>query len=274
MATQTLVGASYLLRGLSLIHRPGLRLYAYIPLAINTLLFATLIWLGAAQFGTLIDSLLPQWLDWLRWLLWPLFAITMAVVAFFIFSMITNLVAAPFNGMLAEAVERQLTGQEIHQSGTWKTLLQEALPAIWMELNKIGYFALRAIPLLILFFIPGLNIVAPFLWFAFSAWMLTLEYMDYPMGNHGVTFPEQRQRLQQHRLLGLGFGGATMLANSIPLVNFLVMPSAVAGATVLWVTQLKPNSPEQERSSTTQNVSGQPEDVTAASSHESRAEIR
>lgn len=249
MATQALVGASYLLRGLQLIHRPGLRAYAYIPLAINTLLFATLIWLGAAQFGALIEGLLPPWLDWLRWLLWPLFAITVAVVAFFIFSMLTNLIGAPFNGMLAEAVERQLTGQEINQSGTWRTLLREALPAIWMELKKIGYFALRAIPLLILFFIPGLNLVAPFLWFAFTAWVLALEYMDYPMANHGVTFPEQRQRLQQHRLLGFGFGGATLLATTIPLVNFLVMPSAVAGATALWVAHLKPHGPAQAQSS-------------------------
>jgi CysZ protein len=247
LVTQTFIGASYLLRGFHLIHRPGLRSYAYIPLAINALLFTTLIWLSAAQFGTLIDTLLPKWLDWLGWVLWPLFAVTMAVIVFFIFSMIANLIGAPFNGLLAKAVERQLTGQEINETtNTWKELLREALPAIWMELNKIGYFALRAVPLLILFLIPGLNIVAPLLWFAFSAWMLTLEYMDYPMGNHGITFPEQRQRLQQHHSLGLGFGGVTMLANSIPLVNFLVMPSAVAGATALWVGHLKSSTHEDQ----------------------------
>lgn len=245
MVTQSLMGASYLLRGFHLIHRPGLRLYAYIPFTINTLLFTTLIWLGTAQFSTLINTLLPEWLDWLRWLLWPLFALTMMVIAFFIFSMIANLIGAPFNGLLAKAVEQQLTGQPINQSSTWAESFREALSAIGMELIKISYFALRAIPLLILFLIPGLNIIAPFLWFAFSAWMLALEYMDYPMGNHGITFPEQRQRLQRHHLLGLGFGGATLLANSIPLVNFLVMPSAVAGATALWVGQLKPNHQEQ-----------------------------
>lgn len=247
MVSQTLVGASYLLQGLHLIHRPGLRRYTYIPLTINLLLFTALIWLSAAQFSTLMDTLLPnnKWLDWLSWLLWPLFAVAMAVLVFFIFSMIANLIGAPFNGLLAKAVEQQLTSEEINGSsiGTWKDLAREIFPAIWMELNKIGYFILRAIPLLILFLIPGLNIIAPFLWFAFSAWILTLEYMDYPMGNHGITFPEQRRRLQQHRALGLGFGGATMLANSIPLVNFLVMPTAVAGATALWVEHLKPRSP-------------------------------
>lgn len=257
MFTQFFVGANHLLQGFHLIHRPGLRAYAYIPLAINTLLFGILIWLGATQFNTLIEALLPSWLEWLHWLLWPLFAVTMAVIVFFIFSLIANLIGAPFNGPLAKAVERHLTDQEIQESST--TLLREVFSAIWMELNKIGYFALRAIPLLLLFLIPGINLVAPLLWFAFSAWMFTLEYMDYPMGNHRINFPEQRQRLQRHRLLGLGFGGATLFATSIPLVNFFVMPSAVAGATALWVTHLKPHHETQAQPSIFQSPSDQQE---------------
>ncbi|ADJ28337.1 sulfate transporter CysZ [Nitrosococcus watsonii] len=257
MITQVFVGVNHLLRGFKLIHRPGLRAYAYIPLAINTLLFSILIWLGAAQFGALIDALLPPWLEWLHWLLWPLFAVTMAVIVFFIFSLIANLIGAPFNGPLAKAVEYHLTGQEIQESST--TLLREAFSAIWMELNKISYFALRAIPLLLLFLIPGLNFIAPFLWFAFSAWMFALEYMDYPMGNHKISFPQQRQQLQQHRLLGLGFGGATLFATSIPFVNFFVMPSAVAGATALWVTHLKPRHETQAQPSAFQSPSDQQE---------------
>lgn len=240
MATQPLIGARYLLRGLHLIHRPGLRRYAYIPLAINILFFATILWLGASQFSDFINALLPEWLDWLRWLLWPLFAVTAAVAIFFIFSAIANLIAAPFNGLLAEAVERHLTGQENHRSSTWREVLQEGISDFWTELHKLSYFAMRAIPLLILFLIPGLNILAPFLWVILSAWMLSLEYLNYPMGNYGMALLTQRQCLQQHRLLGLGFGGATLLANSIPLLNFLVIPSAVAGATALWVERLKP----------------------------------
>lgn len=255
MSTQAVLGAHYLIRGLYLIHRPGLRRYAYIPLIINTLFFATLLWLGAAQFGEFINTLLPPWLDWLRWLLWPLFAITVAVAAFFIFSALINLIAAPFNSLLSEAIERYLTGETITSSGTWKGLLQEALLEFWMELRKLSYFAACAIPLLILSLIPGLNLMAPFLWIGFSAWMFTLEYLSYPMGNHGITFPAQRQRLQQHRLLTLGFGGATLFANSIPLLNFLVMPSAVAGATALWVERLKPsNQRPSSFSSTSQRL--------------------
>ena len=71
-----------------------------------------------------------------------------------------------------------------------------------------------------------------------TAYMLAIAYVDYPMGNHGLTFPEQRRRLASRRWLAFGFGGAVMGALAIPVLNFLVIPCAVAGATALWVEQL------------------------------------
>jgi CysZ protein len=99
------------------------------------------------------------------------------------------------------------------------------------------YFLIRAVPLLLLFLIPGVNIFAPVLWMAFSAWMLALEYADYPMGNHGLLFSEQRLKLREKRLTILGFGGAVLLLTLIPAVNFVAVPTAVAGATVMWVEE-------------------------------------
>jgi len=66
-----------------------------------------------------------------------------------------------------------------------------------------------------------------------------LQYGDYPMANHNISVPEQRKKLADNRMTSLSFGGATMLMTLIPLLNFLVIPSAVAGATVLWVERLK-----------------------------------
>jgi CysZ protein len=80
-----------------------------------------------------------------------------------------------------------------------------------------------------------INIIAPFVWMVFGAWMLALEYLDYPMGNHGLSFPVQRQTAQKKRLTVLSFGGATLFATLTPFINLLVMPAAVAGATALWL---------------------------------------
>ena len=99
-------------------------------------------------------------------------------------------------------------------------------------------WAVRSLPPLVLFLIPGINVVAPIVWMAVGAWMLAVTYVDYPMANHGNDFDELRARLRERRLLSLGFGGAVMAALAVPVLNFLVIPCAVAGATAMWVEQL------------------------------------
>jgi len=235
-------GARHLLAGFKIIRQPGLRRYVVVPLSVNILIFGGLIYGAIGWYRVLLDKLLgylPGWLAWLQYLLLPLLAITVLVVVFYGFTLLANLIAAPFNGLLAEAVERHLTGKPVADSGDWKKLIKDILPAIFSELRKLLYFVLWAIPFGILFLIPGINLAAPVLWALFSAWMLTIEYGDYPMGNHNLFFPDQRARLRKRRLLSLGFGSLTLLVTMIPVLNFVAMPVAVAGATSMWVRDLR-----------------------------------
>ncbi|MBU0498751.1 MAG: sulfate transporter CysZ [Gammaproteobacteria bacterium] len=231
---EPLSGFGCALAGLRLVLKPELRHFVLIPFLINLLVFSGLIWLGLTQFEGLMGWLLPAegWFSYLRWLLWPLFALAAVLIVFYSFTAFANLIAAPFNALLAEKVEIHLTGRRPPQNGPlWK----EALPSLLSELRKMLYFLLRAIPLLILFLIPGVNLAAPFLWLLFNAWFLALEYGGYPMGNHGIRFSDQLRRLKAQRLNSLGFGAGVTLLMLIPLLNFLAMPAAVAGATLLWV---------------------------------------
>jgi CysZ protein len=239
MTNNPLTGAQYMMRGLQLIMRPGLRRFVLIPILINTIVFSLLAWLGVSQFEAFMDYLLPEdsWFAFIRWLLWPLFVMALVLVIIYTFTTLANLIAGPFNGLLAEQVERVLSGQEPEQ--TTGNLWKEILPSLLSELRKLGYFLLRAVPLLVLFIIPVVNVAAPFIWLAFNAWFLALEYADYPMGNHGLKFPEQHARLKSVRLTSLGFGGGATVLTMIPVLNFVAMPAAVAGATVLWHEQFK-----------------------------------
>ncbi|MFO7603523.1 MAG: sulfate transporter CysZ [Gammaproteobacteria bacterium] len=225
-------GAGYLLKGFALLGKPGIKRYVMIPLLINILLFTALVWLLSDQFGLFIDWLtpsLPDWLAWLTWLLWVVFALVALLLIFFSFSVIANLVGAPFNSYLAAAVEQYLSGTK--PAGGNLSLPVEIIKSVKSETNKILYALLWLIPLLIISIIPGINIIAPVLWAWFGAWILAIEYADYPLGNYGLGFSEVKAKLKQHRWLALGFGGAVTLATLIPLVNLLVMPTAVAGAT-------------------------------------------
>jgi CysZ protein len=237
MRNNPLNGGIYFLRGFKLILRPGIRGYVLVPLLINVLVFAALIYLGADQLQSLLDAMLPDWLEWLKWLLLPIFLLAALLVAFFTFNLVANLISAPFNGLLAEAVERQLTGKPLPEGG-WRKLINDFGKTLVSELRKVGYIVVRAIPILLLMPFPVVNVVASLLWILFSAWMLAVTFADYPMANHGIGFPQQRSLLARRRMLSLGFGGSVMAALAVPVLNFFVIPCAVAGATAMWVEEL------------------------------------
>ena len=232
-------GASYVFRGFSLLKHPGLRRFVAVPLLINTLLFSAATWWAWKLLNKYILNGLPGWLEWLSWILVPVFSIAMLVFVFYTFTLIANLVGAPFNSKLAEKVEELLAGKQINQKSGMSALAADALKSIASEFKKLLYLAAWSLPLLILFLIPGINAFAPFLWLAFSAWMLSLEYVDCPMGNHGITFKQQRKKLKQNRWLAWGFGSMVLVMTLIPVLNFFAMPVAVIGATVLWVEKLR-----------------------------------
>lgn len=234
METNLLSGVEYLVQGLKLILRPGLRRYLIIPLSVNTAIFAIVIWIGIDQFELLLDRFLPEtsWLHYFRWLAWPLLTFTLVLVLFYTFTAIANLLAAPFNGILAAKAEQLLTGSAPPDSpDNWVTGI---VPGLVSEFRKLIYFLVRAVPLLLLFLVPIVQLAAPFLWILFNAWFFALEYLDYPLSNHGMNFGQQRQWAKKSRMAAFGFGGAVTLLMVIPVLNFAVMPAAVAGATIFW----------------------------------------
>ncbi len=174
----------------------------------------------------------------MHWLLWPLFILTVLMVIFYTFSLVANVIAAPFNGLLAERVQKMVapTGSAPRPSAdtNWRDLLFSPLA----ELRKLLYFVAWAIPLLVLSFVPAVNVAAPVLWAVSTSWMLALEYADYPLGNRGLNLQAQRRLLRRHWPLTLGFGGMTLLLTLIPGLNLLVMPAAVIGATLMWNKEL------------------------------------
>ena len=103
------------------------------------------------------------------------------------------------------------------------------------EVRKIFYSIKWMIPLLIITFIPVVNIVSPLAWILFAAWFFALEYTDYPLANRGLLFDEVRRYNQLNRMRALGLGTGVFILTSIPFVNFIAMPVAVAAATRMTV---------------------------------------
>lgn len=238
MITGLFKGFGYIFSGLSLITQPGIRPFVMVPLLINTVLFAGGIWLAKSQLEYWMAHLLPSWLSWLEWLLWPIFAVLIFFVVFYVFTLVANILAAPFNAVLAEKVEARLNGQPIPEFAGYKSLPALLTRTFRSELSKLWYMGKWFVLLLILTVIPGVNIVAPVAWTLFGAWMLAIEYADYPMGNHNLFFNDELVVLKKNRAEALGFGWLLSLMTVVPVLNFLSMPVGVAGGTALWVKKL------------------------------------
>ncbi|HEX4974731.1 MAG TPA: sulfate transporter CysZ [Pseudomonadales bacterium] len=231
-------GALYFVQGFKMLLKPGLRNFVVIPLLISFLVFASVI--GPAVYYisealNLLVSKLPEWLSFLYWIITTILIVLLLLVSGYFFNIVTSLIAAPFNSFLAEKTETLLTGKQSASLSGVSEMLQLITHSIKRELDKLWYYLPRLTILIVLTFIPGINVLASFAWLIMGAWMLAIQYSDYPMDNNKISFKNMLLLLKQERAIALGFGLATTAMLSVPVLNMLAMPAAVIGATCMWV---------------------------------------
>ncbi|TCW00480.1 sulfate transporter CysZ [Biostraticola tofi] len=235
-------GLHYFISGWRLVTLPGIKRYVMIPLLLNIILLGGSFWWLYSKLNEWMPkamAYIPDWLQWLSYILWPLSVVAILLIFGYFFSTIANLIASPFSGLLAEKLEARLTGKPLPDSG-WIGLLRDTPRILHREWLKLVYYLPRAVMLLLLYFIPGFGqTVAPILWFAFSAWMLAVQYCDFPFDNHKVPFRTMRGALRRHKYINLQFGALVSIFTLIPVVNLMIMPVAVCGATAMWVDRYR-----------------------------------
>jgi CysZ protein len=230
-----LSGAGYFIKGFELIRLKGIRRFVFIPLTVNIILFAIafyFMFLQLDHYMMVLDNWLWDGFKWLTTLLWPVMVVTVLVLFSFLFSTIANWVAAPFNGLLSEKVEAMLTGTT-NPSGGFLDVIKDVPRTLGREWLKLTYYLPRAIGFFILMMV--LPLIGQIIWFLFTAWMMAIQYEDYPFDNHKISFKEMKNSLQNKQGLSYSFGMTVAVFAMIPLVNLIVMPVAICGATALWV---------------------------------------
>lgn len=228
-------GAGYFIKGFELIRTPGIRRFVFIPLTVNLILFSYAFYymfLQLESYMLTLDDWLGESFSWLSNFIWPLAVLFILIVFSFIFSSVANWLAAPFNGLLSEKVEALLTNQPLNNDGVFD-IVKDIPRTLSRELSKLGYYLPRALGFFLLYWL--LPVIGQVLWLLFLAWMMAVQYKDYPFDNHKISFNRMRQALKQHQGLSYSFGITTAIFSMIPLVNLVVMPVAICGATALWV---------------------------------------
>jgi CysZ protein len=234
-------GAGYLVSGVKLLRKHGLRKFVALPLAINIFIYSAAGATGGKYFQKFLNYLMPDGDGILtelgRGILWVLFGLSFLVILFFTFNLIANLLGAPFNGLLSDRVRGYLSVEgESSPSGSL-SFLSTLLPSLFSEMRK--FFRFMAISLLLFSFsiFPLVNLISPFLWVIFTSWMMSAEYISYPMEQEGKYFSHVRKYIRDRKALTYGFGSAALVMSVIPIANFFVMPAAVMGATALYMEE-------------------------------------
>lgn len=230
-------GPAYFFQGFSIISDKAIRPYVLIPIFVNIVLLILLWgWMIHEMDHWLakLDQIIPAWLLWLNFLIWPLFILMLFVITAYCFSLLANWIASPFLGLLSERVQLLLNGDPVPEI-SWGQIIVELPSIIGRQLRLVLYYIPRAILLVIIMFIPGLNTISGLLWFCFGAWMLSIQYLDYPLDNNQKSYRELMRFAKKHRWDSFTFGVCAMVGTMIPVVNLFVIPAAVAGATALYV---------------------------------------
>lgn len=226
-------GMQYVIKGVKQLLTPGLRRFVIIPIIFNCLVFAGLFYLGyyyLLSYAYYYVDKLPSWLSFLNGVLIVLFTIMFLLIFLGLFTVMFNVIAAPFNGLLAEKVQLQLYGRSVPSI----SFSRMALRAFKRQGQFLAYFLPRLLGMGLLFLIPFIHPIFPFAWFLFTAWMLSVQFQDIPMDNNLLSFQAMLQKVKSNTFRSLGFGSAVNLIGFIPFLNIVVMPAAVIGSTLLY----------------------------------------
>jgi CysZ protein len=233
-------GFFYPYRGLKFLFRhPKLLSYAAIPFGINALLFWLFAWFVASRFGGWLERLVPSGDAWywavLFYLLLVLFSVVLILIVVYTFTLIGNLILAPFNDLLSEKVEWVYSGNRLEEPFRLRTFAKDLTRSLKAELGRMGLYLTGFVVLLSLNLFPPVGtaiygVALPVYTLFFLGW----EYLDYSMERWRFPFASKRKTAFRNAgaFLGLGAGSALLLL--IPFVNLLAIPVCVTGATLLF----------------------------------------
>ncbi|MFY1696230.1 MULTISPECIES: EI24 domain-containing protein [unclassified Solwaraspora] len=147
------------------------------------------------------------------------------------FTAVTLLIGDPFYEKISEWVEEHHGGvPNAVDVPWWRSLWHSLLDSS----RLIAFGIIIGVPLFVLGFIPIVGqTVVPVLAALFGGWRLALELVGSAFYRRGLRLPDRRAALRGNRPRAIGFGAAVFCCCLIPFGAVLIMPAAVAGATLL-----------------------------------------
>ncbi|MFF4605637.1 EI24 domain-containing protein [Streptomyces sp. NPDC001339] len=212
--------------------------FGMIPALIALVLYAAVltalaIWSGdiAAWATPFADTWGSPWQGLLRGVFVALLVAGGLMLSVLTFTAVTLLIGDPFYESLSEKVEES----EGHcPPGPGRPLWQEILIALRDSVHVLLRAAGFGVLLFALGFVPVIGqTVIPAIGFCVSGFFLAVELTSVALQRRGIPVRERLRLLRGRKALAVGFGTPLVLLFLIPFVAVMLMPGAVAGATLL-----------------------------------------
>ena len=164
-------------------------------------------------------------------------AIFVLVIGLILYKHIILALSAPFMSAVSEKIEIHINGSL--RSNHRKTTFQEQLwRGIRINVRNLGKELLITIPILLLKFIPVVNIFSTILLFLVQAYYAGFGNMDYTLERH-LNYKESINFVGKNKGVSIGNGIVFMLCLLIPVLGIIiVLPLSVTAASVRTVELL------------------------------------
>ncbi|WP_040280665.1 EI24 domain-containing protein [Psychroserpens damuponensis] len=228
---------------LALISKLKLWKYFLVPIIIS-MVTASVIALSAYGLSDNIGNFLAQVWPWdfgkdtFTWISTFIGAIVVIAIGLILYKHIIMAFSAPFMSPVSEKIEAHLTGIEKHHHRP--TSFKEQLwRGIRINVRNLAKELLITVPLLLLKFIPVVNIFSTVLLFMVQAYYAGFGNMDYTLERH-FKYKDSVQFIRKHRGIAIGNGLVFILFLLIPFIGvILVLPMSVTAASIKTVELLK-----------------------------------
>ena len=160
------------------------------------------------------------------------------VIGIILFKHIIMALSAPFMSPVSEKIEAHFTGNLPHSHRN-TTFMQQLCRGIRINGRNLFMELLVTIPILLLKFIPIVNIFSTILLFMVQAYYAGFGNMDYTLERH-FQYKDSLQFVRKHRGLAIGNGIVFILCLLIPVLGIiLVLPLSVTAASTRTVEAIQ-----------------------------------
>ncbi|MBR9915758.1 MAG: coproporphyrinogen III oxidase [Algicola sp.] len=165
-------------------------------------------------------------------------AVIVLVIGLILYKHIVLALSAPFMSPVSEKIEMYLTGIERHNYRN-TTFTEQLWRGIKINMRNLVKELLFTIPILLLKFIPVVNIFSTVLLLMVQAYYAGFGNMDYTLERH-LNYRESVTFVKKHKGIAIGNGIVFILFLLLPVLGvLLVLPLSVTAASIRTVNLLK-----------------------------------